>query len=80
MSPLQEPDPRQLATYFAIAQVGMEMVLPGVLGFWLDSTFDWLPWGTIVGVVCGFVLGIAHLVVLMKRANDAEPPRRGKVP
>ena len=56
----------------------MEMVAPGALGLWLDQTLAWSPWAGITGIVLGFTLGIAHLVVLMKRANDTEPPKDRK--
>jgi F0F1-type ATP synthase assembly protein I len=72
----QDSERRQLGIYFAIAQVGTEMVAPAVLGVWLDSTYGWAPWATIIGVVFGFVSGIMHLVILMKRAEQSEASRR----
>jgi ATP synthase protein I len=66
----QEPDRRQLGTYYAIAQVGIEMVVPIGLGWWADQQLGSAPWLLVVGVVLGFVLGIWHLVVLT-RNNEA---------
>jgi len=70
-------DSRAMGKYFALAQVGMEMVAPIVLGLWLDHKFEIGPWGVIVGAVLGLVGGLAHLVVMLRRfeAKDS-PPRR----
>ena len=65
-----ERDRRQLGTYYALAQVGIEMVVPIGLGWWADEQLGSAPWLLVVGVVLGFVLGIWHLVVLT-RNNEA---------
>jgi F0F1-type ATP synthase assembly protein I len=72
--PPQLPDPRQLARYFALAQVGFEMVVPIGLGWWLDDIFGSTPWLTVVGVILGLSLGIWHLVVLGNRQDETPPP------
>ncbi len=76
--PPEDRERRRLGIYLTISQVGMEMVVPGVVGLWLDNTFNWLPWATITGVVLGFVLGITHLTVLMKKSDEDEPPKGTK--
>jgi hypothetical protein len=68
------PDPKQLGRYMALAQVGFEMAAPIFLGWWLDATFDWAPWGVITGAVVGLLGGIAHLVALSSRWNNEKPP------
>jgi len=71
--PPQEPNRRQLGTYFALAQVGLEMVIPIGLGGWVDEQMGSGPWLLVLGVVLGFVLGIVHLVVFARR-DDPKPP------
>ncbi|HWY86304.1 MAG TPA: AtpZ/AtpI family protein [Gemmataceae bacterium] len=71
--PPQEPNRHQLGTYFALAQVGLEMVIPIGLGWWVDERMGSGPWLLVLGVVLGFVLGIVHLVVFARR-DDPKPP------
>jgi F0F1-type ATP synthase assembly protein I len=73
----ESPDPRQLGRYYAIAQVGIEMVVPIALGWWLDQQFGTPPWLLVVGVIGGLVLGIGHLVALT-RDDNAGPPQEPK--
>lgn len=70
------PDNRELGHYLAMAQVGMEMVAPLILGLVVDHYAGTRPWGLIIGAVIGFVGGIAHLVTLGNRKDRAgrEPP------
>lgn len=44
-----------------------ELVAPILIGIWLDSRFDWSPYGLAVGAVIGFVGSIAHLMVIANR-------------
>jgi len=69
------PNPRLLGWYYALAQIGFEMVAPIALGWWLDSVLDSQPWILIVGVVLGLALGLLHLVVLTqhKPPEDDQP-------
>lgn len=72
------PDPQRMGLYVALGQVGLEMVAPVVLGLFLDSHFDWSPWGVIGGAVFGLVGGIMHLVAILNRLNgpdSSQPPR-----
>ncbi len=77
--PADLPSPREVAKYYALAQVGLEMVAPIALGAWLDSRYDLTPWGTVVGAVLGLVGGFTHLLVLLKRFEDksSSQPRKG---
>lgn len=59
------PDRDKLAFYWSLGQIGLEMVAPLVLGLFLDHELGWMPWGTVVGAVLGFVCGLSHLVVLL---------------
>lgn len=74
----QMPDPRQMGRYLALAQVGMEMVVPIGMGVWLDNLLGWLPWLTVLGVILGLTLGLYHIVVLTNRDDVSGGPRGGK--
>jgi F0F1-type ATP synthase assembly protein I len=73
--PQEPPDSRELGYYFALAQVGMEMVAPLLLGVYLDYVFDWQPWATVVGALLGFVGGLTHLVMMVQRHDKAGPSK-----
>ncbi len=70
------PDPKELGRYYALSQIGLEMVAPIGLGLILDYYLNWSPWGAVVGAVVGFVGGMAHLVVLMGRPKNADSSKR----
>jgi len=69
------PDSRETGRLFALAQVGMEMAAPIVVGLLIDQNFETGPWGVAVGAVVGLVGGLWHLVVLARRFDEMEPPR-----
>ena len=69
------PNPRDVGKYMALAQVGVEMVVPIVVGVALDSYLNWTPWGTIVGAAVGLVGGLWHLVATLNRLDrDQDKP------
>jgi F0F1-type ATP synthase assembly protein I len=74
------PDSRELGYYFTLAQVGLEMVAPLIVGLVLDYYLDTGPWLAVGGIIIGFIGGITHIVALTHR-HDAEArdrtPRRG---
>lgn len=74
--PEPKPDSR-VGKWWALSQVGLEMVLPIFLGVWLDNRFGWSPWATTAGALLGFGGGITHLV-LLSRAIDGEPGDSGE--
>lgn len=65
---------RDLGRYFALAQTGVEMVVPVAVGMWLDGRFGWSPWGTAVGAVVGFAGGLTHMVLMLRRDEERRPP------
>jgi F0F1-type ATP synthase assembly protein I len=65
---------RDLGYYFALAQTGVEMVAPIAIGALLDGYFGWSPWGAGVGAVVGFVGGLTHMLIMLKRYEDPTPP------
>ena len=64
---VQPPDPKELGRYYALAQIGMEMVTPLAVGIGLDYFFESAPWLSIIGAVIGLVGGMAHLVVIVNQ-------------
>jgi F0F1-type ATP synthase assembly protein I len=59
-----------MGKYLAISQVGLEMVVPIVVGLAVDRYTGWEPVGVITGVIVGFVGGLTHLIFLANRAVD----------
>jgi F0F1-type ATP synthase assembly protein I len=70
------PDPKDMGRYLALAQVGMEMVVPVAFGAYLDSRLGWGPWGVVGGAVLGLVGGFVHLLVMLKRFEPKDSPPR----
>jgi F0F1-type ATP synthase assembly protein I len=73
--PANLPDPREIGHYYAVAQVGLEMVVPVVVGLLLDARLDWHPWGVVVGAVLGLTTGLGHLVVILNRWEKERPAK-----
>jgi ATP synthase protein I len=75
----QEPTPRQMGYYAALAQTSVEMVLPIVVGLLLDHWLGTAPWITCIGAVVGFAGGLTHLILIVKQkerdeSSDTKPP------
>jgi F0F1-type ATP synthase assembly protein I len=66
---------QETGRYFALAQVGMEMVAPIAVGMAADYYLDSTPWGVAAGAVLGLVGGLWHLIVLAKRIDEADRSR-----
>lgn len=52
--------------------VSMEMVIPGVIGLWLDSKFGSNPWLTVAGFALGLVLGMWHLIQMANGSKNTQ--------
>jgi F0F1-type ATP synthase assembly protein I len=61
---------REMAKYWALSQIGAEMIVPIVLGWWLDDRWGTAPWLVIVGGVLGFGGGLLHLMVQLRQLNN----------
>ncbi len=64
--------------YYALAQTGLEMVVPIAVGVFLDDRYGWSPWATLTGAVLGLVGGLWHMLLMLKRHEDGRsgrPPR-----
>jgi ATP synthase protein I len=75
----QDPTPREMGYYAALAQTGLEMVLPAVAGYFIDGWLETTPWITIIAAVLGFAAGLTHLVLLANRkerdeSSNKKPP------
>jgi hypothetical protein len=68
--PEQNPGPREMGRYFALAQAGMEIAAPIALGALLDHLLGWSPWLTVSGAVLGTVGGMVHLIWMAQRIED----------
>ena len=56
--------------------VALEMVLPGVLGIWIDRQLGYKAAFTLAGFGLGFSVALWHLLQLAKRPPDLQ----GKAP
>jgi F0F1-type ATP synthase assembly protein I len=65
--PEEQPDPHETGQYFALAQAGLEMVAPLVIGAVIDYAVGWGPWLTVIGTIVGFVGGTIHLIMMAQR-------------
>jgi F0F1-type ATP synthase assembly protein I len=72
---LTPEDPREFGRYLALANVGLEMVVPIGVGLALDHYLDWSPWGAAAGAVLGLTFGLYHLITMANKENqrDDEP-------
>jgi F0F1-type ATP synthase assembly protein I len=52
-----------------ITAVAVEMVLPGAIGFWIDSKLGTKVLFLILGVILGFVGGMWQLIKMTKHTN-----------
>ena len=61
-----------------IITVSIEMVVPGLAGYWLDQRIGVTPLLTVIGFGAGLVLGIWHLIRMSNRTSDQQPPEPGR--
>lgn len=76
MNPPPRDSRAEMGRLMALSQIGFEMVVPIAVGLWLDNRFGWTPWGVGVGAVLGLVGGLAHLLHMLKRFEEADSKRR----
>jgi cyanate permease len=53
-----------------ITTVALEMVLPGLVGIWLDRRWGTSPWITLLGFGLGMTLAIWHLIQMTRGSNS----------
>ena len=54
-----------------VTSISLEMVLPGLIGYWLDQKFNTNVIFTILGFGGGLTLGMMHLIQLAQSSNAA---------
>jgi F0F1-type ATP synthase assembly protein I len=74
-----QPTPRDMGYYAALAQVGIEMVVPAILGFYVDAWLDTTPWIMVAAAVFGFAGSLIHLFSILRQkardeSSDHKPP------
>jgi hypothetical protein len=57
-----------------ITSISLELVVPGMVGYWLDRRWGTLPLLVIVGVILGFVTSFLSLLRLIKPPNSGHRP------
>jgi hypothetical protein len=61
--------------------ISIEMVVPGLLGYWIDRRIDTLPLLTVLGFGGGLTLGMYHLLkmtrTLPREWKSRERKKRG---
>ena len=55
-----------------ITAVALQMVLPGLVGLWIDRCLGTVMLFLVLGVIFGVVSGILHLLRLAKAFEDEE--------
>jgi F0F1-type ATP synthase assembly protein I len=58
--------------YVALAQTGVEMVVPAAIGFYVDDWLGTTPWITIVAAVFGFAAGLTHMIMILRKKERDE--------
>jgi F0F1-type ATP synthase assembly protein I len=71
------PDRRELNVLAMIFIVGGEMVVPVLIGIYLDRVTGWSPWLAIIGALVGFVGGTFHVLMIGRRLGGPRPPESG---
>lgn len=78
-------DPFQLNKYAELTGIGIEMaasmVLPVVLGVYLDHRFESTPWGVLIGVFLGMVsmaLKLYKVAVSSNKKKGSSPDSKLK--
>ncbi len=72
-SPLAEA----IAWSARVTTIAMEMVIPGVIGIWIDRKLGTVMVFVVLGIILGMTVGIIHLVRLGESANGGDGRGRG---
>lgn len=52
--------------------LGLEFLLPTLLGLLLDQRWNSTPWATLIGTVLGFTVGMLHIARIARKAARRE--------
>lgn len=72
----QNPDGRSpIARGYVLASrvtsIAITMVLPAVIGYWVDNQLGTTPWLLIGGAILGFAIAILQLLALVKEGEKS---------
>ncbi|MGE3817797.1 MAG: AtpZ/AtpI family protein [Isosphaeraceae bacterium] len=56
-----------------VSTIGLEFVVPALLGVWVDRRFDTTPTLTLIGAFLGFSIGITHLLRIAREGTSRSP-------
>lgn len=78
-SPSDGPAPTTVAMRWVsrITSISIEMVLPGLLGLWLDRRLGTLVLFTSLGFALGLTVAMFHLVRIGSEGSDGPAARNG---
>ena len=78
MTEPEQRDSRSQAMYWASRgmSVGLEFVVPALLGLGLDRVWPLAPAGVIGGAVLGFAVGLYHLLQIAAEGERRFPPKK----
>lgn len=67
---------------WAYAALGSELagsvLIPVLLGIWLDGEFGWKPWGVVTGAALGMIATGATMARLLIRQNVSKTEKNSK--
>lgn len=52
---------------YRVMSVGLEFVVPALVGHWVDGRLRTGPWGVLIGATLGFIVGMTHLLQIAVR-------------
>jgi ATP synthase protein I len=55
-----------------VTSIGMQMALPPLIGWWVDSKLNTEPWFLIIGGILGFTVSLLELIRLAKDSEDSK--------
>ncbi|MCA9247391.1 MAG: AtpZ/AtpI family protein [Planctomycetales bacterium] len=61
-----------------IMSVSLEMVVPGLIGNWLDGRFQTSPWIMVIAFAAGGAVAILHLIQMTKPSGNRGPARQAE--
>ena len=53
-----------------VTSIGMQMAFPPLIGWWLDTQFNTVPWLLVIGAFLGFAVSMLELIRLAKESNS----------
>lgn len=58
--------------------IGIQLCVPTLLGYWADSKWGTKPWLLIAGAVLGFITLMTSIMAIANASSDDRPSARGK--